>query len=43
MARVVWDRLENIRESRDTIKYKQKPSFENFRPPSQIETDFRRL
>lgn len=43
MARVVWDRRENIKKSRDTIKYKPRESFENFRPPAQIESDFRRL
>ena len=43
MARVVWDRRENIQKARKTIKYTQRASHENFRPPSQIETDFRRL
>jgi hypothetical protein len=43
MARVVWDRRENIQKARNTIKFRERASYENFRPPSQIETDFRRL
>lgn len=43
MARVVWDRKTDIKNARETIPYKQRPSKENFRPPSQIETDFQRL
>lgn len=43
MARVVWDRRENIINARGTIPFKQRASHENFSPPAQIETDFRRL
>lgn len=43
MARVVWDRIDRIRESRETIPFRKLPSHENFRPPAQIESDFRHL
>ena len=43
MAKVVWDRIPDIKSSIDTIPFKKRESREDFRPPSQIETDFRRL
>ena len=43
MAKVVWDREADIKGARKTIPFKQKPSNEDFRPPSRIETDFQRL
>lgn len=43
MARVVWDRRDDIKNSSTTIPFIQKPSREDFRPPSRIESDFTRL
>lgn len=43
MARVVWDRTEDIKKAKETIPYPQKPSREDFRPPARIESDFQRL
>lgn len=43
MAKVVWDRVKDIKNARETIKFKQKPSRENFKPPARILTDFERL
>ena len=43
MAKVVWDREDDIRNAKSTIKFKQKPSRENFKPPARILTDFERL
>lgn len=43
MAKVVWDRKTDIKNSRETIPFKELPSKENFKPPSRIETDFQRL
>lgn len=43
MARVVWDRRGAIEESKELIKFDRRESTENFRPPSQIESDFARL
>jgi len=43
MARVVWDRKTDIKNAKETIPFKRKPSDENFSPPAQIETDFQRL
>ena len=43
MAKVVWDRRKDIRRSTDKIPYTMRPSHEDFRPPSTIETDFQRL
>jgi len=43
MARVVWDRKEDIANARDTIEYTPLPSKEDFRPPATIESDFTRL
>ena len=43
MARVVWDRKTDIKNAKETIPFTQKPSKEDFRPPSRIETDFQRL
>lgn len=43
MARVVWDRRANIKAARELIPFTQKASHENFRPPAQIESDFRHL
>ncbi len=43
MARVVWDREADIKNSHKTIPFTPKPSREDFRPPSRIESDFQRL
>ena len=43
MAKVVWDHKTDIKNSRQTIPFKELPSKENFKPPSRIETDFQRL
>ena len=43
VAKVVWDRIPDIKAAIDTIPFRQRESREDFRPPSQIETDFRRL
>ena len=43
MARVVWDRKEDISNARDIIEYTPLPSKEDFRPPATIESDFSRL
>lgn len=43
MAKVVWDRRNDIKASRETIPFTQKPSRENFRPPARILTDFEHL
>ena len=43
MAKVVWDRVDDIKNARKTIRFKQKPSRENFKPPARILTDFERL
>lgn len=43
MAKVVWDRQDDIKNAVATIPFKEKPSMENFRPPSRIESDFQRL
>lgn len=43
MAKVVWDRVKDIKNARETIWFKQKPSRENFKPPARILTDFERL
>ena len=43
MARVVWDRRDDIKNAIELIDYKEKPSKENFKPPSRIESDFTRL
>lgn len=43
MARVVWDRRAAIEASEHLIPWQSKPSQEDFRPPSRIETDFTRL
>ena len=43
MARVVWDRKDDIKNSREIIPFIAKPSYENFQPPSRIESDFNRL
>lgn len=43
MAKVVWDRIDDIKASTDLIHFKQKESYENFKPPSRIITDFERL
>ena len=43
MAKVVWDRVDDIKNARKTIWFKQKPSRENFKPPARIMTDFERL
>ena len=43
VAKVVWDRIPDISSAKETIPFKQRESDEDFRPPSQIETDFSRL
>ena len=43
MAKVVWDRMQDIASARDVIPYTPRSSRENFRPPSTIESDFSRL
>lgn len=43
MARVVWDRRKEIREAEEIIPFERRESHENFKPPSQIESDFERL
>lgn len=43
MARVVWDRRENIQDAFTLIPPIVKPSHRDFRPPPTIEDDFRRL
>lgn len=43
MARVVWDRKTDVKNARETIPFKEKPSRENFKPPSRIHSDFTRL
>lgn len=43
MAKVVWDRIDDIQSAKSLIPFKTKQSNENFRPPSTIETDFQRL
>lgn len=43
MAKVVWDRVKDIKNASETIKFKQKPSRENFKPPARILTDFEHL
>ena len=43
MARVVWDRTNDIKNAVPTIPFIGRKSRENFRPPTRIETDFQRL
>ena len=43
MARVVWDRTDDIRAAKELIPFKPAPSHEDFRPPAQILSDFQRL
>lgn len=43
MAKVVWDRMDDIRSAKNIIPFKQKESREDFRPPSRILSDFQRL
>ena len=43
MAKVVWDRREDIKTAIDTIPTKVQGSLKDFRPPPTIESDFRRL
>ena len=43
MARVVWDRMDDIQSAKKLIPFKQADSRENFKPPAHIETDFQRL
>lgn len=43
MAKVVWDREDDIRNARSKIPFTEKPSNENFRPPARIHSDFERL
>ena len=43
MAKVVWDRTDDIKSSKKLIPFKQTESYENFKPPAHIITDFERL
>ena len=43
MARIVWDRRENIRDAIPLIPPVVQKSTKDFRPPATIEDDFRRL
>ena len=45
MARVVWDRIPDVKASKEEeiIRYQPRGSYEDFRPPAQIESDFERL
>lgn len=43
MARVVWDRIDDIRSAKEPIPFKGRGSNEDFRPPAQILSDFERL
>ena len=43
MAKVVWDRRDDIKNAKKTIPFTPLPSKEDFRPPSRIESDFQRL
>ena len=43
VARVVWDRMDDIQSAKKLIPFKQAASRENFKPPARIETDFQRL
>lgn len=43
MARVVWDRIDDIRSAKELIPFKGRGSNEDFRPPAQILSDFERL
>lgn len=43
MAKIVWDKREDIKDSIKTIPPILTGSKENFRPPSKIESDFTRL
>lgn len=43
MAKVVWDREADIRSAKELIPFKEKESYEDFRPPARIHTDFQRL
>ena len=45
MARVVWDRIPDVKaaKEKEIIRYKPRESDEDFRPPAQIESDFERL
>ncbi len=43
MAKIVWDRTDDIRSAKKTIPFREMKSREDFRPPSTIETDFTRL
>lgn len=40
MARIVWDRVDDIQKAVDPIGFRVRESTENFKPPAQIETDF---
>lgn len=43
VAKVVWDRKDDIKNAIKEIPFIPKRSREDFRPPSRIETDFQRL
>ena len=43
MAKVVWDRTDDIKSSKKLIPFKQTESYEDFKPPAHIITDFERL
>ena len=43
MAKVVWDRIDEIKSAKKLIPFRQRESREDFRPPARILTDFQRL
>ena len=43
MAKVIWDHVDDIQSAKTLIPFKEKESYEDFRPPSRIMTDFQRL
>lgn len=45
MAKVVWDRVADVKAAKkdELVRYTPRGSYEDFRPPAQIESDFERL
>lgn len=43
MARIIWDRCDDIKDAKDKIGFVPRASDEDFRPPRTIESDFTRL
>ena len=43
MAKVVWDRVTDVRKAWETIPFQERGSRENFKPPARIRSDFTRL